>query len=274
MTPQPQKGIPKRTCFTVCDTTVVIGNSDGSIEVYSLPGMKLVGIHQDTDKAITKITCNSPFQFAVGSKDYYVRMYNIKFQGQEADDMEEGEVTQGQAEVELVHTFDGNKSTVTALRWVRVVDQWYIVSGSNDGYMHIWNAASGKCIYKLKEHSGAIMSIMYDPNMPGIIFSGGEDQMVHAIELAKAKNMASNDQTNPKSGTRTKVDAVEEREVYLISTNPQDKKRSKAPHLFKQSKTNSFEIAKHITKSKDTKIQTMFTSDGVKETIHSSMSTS
>jgi WD40 repeat protein len=74
---------------------------------------------------------------------------------------------------ELVTTFKGHNSPVTAVRWSP--DGKRIASGGKDGTVQIWDAASGSALVTYREHTAKVTALSWSPDSAAIV-SGSLDR--------------------------------------------------------------------------------------------------
>ena len=82
----------------------------------------------------------------------------------------------------LIHWLSGHKDQITCLLMIVVENQLYLISGSKDKTIRIWNMNSGRCETILYGHSSTINSIVLRNNC---LISGGNDGCIKTWDLDK-----------------------------------------------------------------------------------------
>jgi Prp8 binding protein len=60
-----------------------------------------------------------------------------------------------------------------------------IVAGCGDGTVVIWNSVSGKLLYKLPGHKGAVNDASFSPSEDNIVLSASSDRIVMLGEVGR-----------------------------------------------------------------------------------------
>jgi len=76
---------------------------------------------------------------------------------------------------ELLNEFKGHKNTSYKIDSVLTNDDAYVISGSEDNQIYIWDLVEAKNLAKLKGHQKEVCSLAVSPTSEGLLLSGSVD---------------------------------------------------------------------------------------------------
>jgi WD40 repeat protein len=85
--------------------------------------------------------CMTEAHVIIGSKNGLVRVYDLS------------------AERTTSRTMIGHKREITCLCAANVNEECLVISGSLDGTVRLWSAASGQCVQQLIEHTACVKCV-------------------------------------------------------------------------------------------------------------------
>lgn len=148
-----------------------VAHGDGYVSRWSTDGAfsLLLDWHLPVAEAALRCLAVHPSQelLAVGSSDHSIRLLN----------------RQGQEQMRLA----GHSNSVFSLLWL--AGGKYLLSGSRDAHLAVWETASGKLLDKIPAHMFTINHLLHIPEL-GVVASAGRDKSIKlwddkSLELLK-----------------------------------------------------------------------------------------
>ncbi|RKK81164.1 hypothetical protein BFJ68_g17652 [Fusarium oxysporum] len=84
-----------------------------------------------------------------------------------------------------LQTLEGHDSWVTSM--VFSADSQRLASGSDDGTIKVWDAATGKCVHTLEGHSDSVTSMVFSADNQWLA-SGSNDRAVKVWDAASVRH--------------------------------------------------------------------------------------
>lgn len=148
-----------------------VAHGDGFVSRWSRDGNKslVLDFHEAAAQAALRCLAVHPSgeMLAVGSSDHSIRLIN----------------RQGEEQLQLL----GHSNSVFSLLWL--ANGKYLLSGSRDAHLAVWETASGKLLDKIPAHLFTINHLLHLPEM-GVVASAGRDKTIKlwddkSLELLK-----------------------------------------------------------------------------------------
>lgn len=190
---------------------VLSGSLDGSVRIWDCRSKRPdpIQILEEAKDSVTSIFV-SDHEIVTGSADCSVRRYDIR-SGELISDFVGSPVTcvnltrDGQCVLtssldntlrlldkdsgELLNEYIGHKNTEYRVESVISSNDRQILSGSEDGFVFIWDLVSGKVVGKLEHESGSVLhSISYHPSQCCLITACGTTLHVWKSRLDQSMN--------------------------------------------------------------------------------------
>lgn len=205
--------LPKRSQFhyNSIHNLIAIGNTDGIIEIYSFPSLKLKFCFRDHTKLVNRIRWHSnPSSewsgwLATASDDGNIQLYNFNGMDIQSDDLLDHQNF-------FVGTLKGHKKQVSDISW-SLNQPHLIASASYDNSIQIWDVTTITPITNIREHELRVFCISWSHITKDVLFSGSEDQTVRLLNINKYKEF-----TTPP----TKPSKKKKRKASSISTEAQE----------------------------------------------------
>ncbi|KAJ2956227.1 hypothetical protein NQZ79_g7887 [Umbelopsis isabellina] len=178
-----EKGIQR------CDVAIsneagfmAIGNSDGSVEVYSLRTLRLVYTANNqtkrTNSMMWRMTNGTNGTYlATGSADATVCIHDLSDIPQ--DNLPAIPVPASS----FVQLYRGHLQEITEIAWSPTGNNELIASASSDGNIIIWSLEHDRIVHCIST-LGRVKSLCWSPTAPGLLYSGGEDHCVNVWRLS------------------------------------------------------------------------------------------
>ena len=102
----------------------------------------------------------------------------------------------------------------------------FILSGSDDGKVKLWDSTSGFCYVTFNEHLGAVSGVAFAPPAGKVVLSASMDGTVRAYDMARYRNFRTFTSPRPaqfgclavdSSGDLVAAGGVDVFEIYLWS---------------------------------------------------------
>lgn len=181
------KKLPKRSQFhyNPMYSLIAIGNTDGIIEIYSFPSLKLKFCFRDHTKLINRVRWHSNQSsewvtwLATASDDGNIQLYNFK-------DMDDIKLNNDLLEHQkyFVGTLKGHKKQVSDISW-SFLQPHLIASASYDNTIQIWDVTTINPIKNIREHELRVFCVSWSHITKDVLFSGSEDQTVRLLNINK-----------------------------------------------------------------------------------------
>lgn len=151
-----------------------VAHGDGVISIWEAESLQSLRLQQSitvSNAAIRSLLAHPTEQLlATGSSDGAVRLHNQRG--------------------ELLQTLAAHKSSVFSLLWL--AGGKYLLSGSRDAHLAVWETASGKLLDKFPAHLFTINHLLHLPEL-GLVASAGRDKTIKlwddkSLELVKVAN--------------------------------------------------------------------------------------
>ncbi|EDV38198.2 uncharacterized protein Dana_GF13839 [Drosophila ananassae] len=108
---------------------------------------------------------------------------------------------------------DAHESDINVISWNR--SDPFIVSGGDDGYLHIWDLRqfkSQKPIATFKHHTSHITTVEWSPREATVLASGGEDDQIALWDLAVEKDL---DQTQDSAQNEDEINNLPPQLLFI-----------------------------------------------------------
>ncbi|KAK2197367.1 bifunctional WD40-repeat-containing domain superfamily/WD40 repeat/G-protein beta WD-40 repeat/Coatomer [Babesia duncani] len=112
-----------------------------------------------------------PNLFASCSLDHTIKFWGVSM------DVLEGK-TVGMNITSPFFTLSGHKAGVNSIDFSTNLSLPYIVSGSDDFTIRVWDYQTKLCLQTLNQHTNCVMSVRYHPRLP-LIITSGQDSQIH-----------------------------------------------------------------------------------------------
>ncbi|KAG2172005.1 hypothetical protein INT43_001482 [Umbelopsis isabellina] len=161
---------------------IAIGNSDGSIEVYSLKSLKLVYTANNQTKRTNSMKWRMTngtdgIYLATGSADTTVCIHVL------SDIPQNNSPAIPVPATESFQVYRAHLQEITEIAWCPTGSNELVASASSDGNIIIWSIESG-CILSSISTIGRIKSLCWSPTFPRFLYSGGEDHCINVWNLS------------------------------------------------------------------------------------------
>ena len=205
--------------FSPDDKLIVSGSYDKTVRVWNVDsGQEMIKLNGHTDRVNSVAFSPNGELIASGSSDNTVRVWDVASYVQRTAIVSVGEVMK----------LEGHISTVNSVTFSK--DGKFIVSGSNDNTVRVWNVNSGEEMMKLGGHTNVVNSVAFS-NDGKCIVSGSNDKTVRVWNVASGGlHTLLNNQYGSSSVTTSNYYAGEEimkldhtDEVTSVAFSPDDK---------------------------------------------------
>ncbi|CAO3632891.1 unnamed protein product [Cunninghamella echinulata] len=180
-------------------TVLVSGSFDATIRIWDCKSSNLqpIQIIEDCKDSIMTIQVKNS-EIIAGCADGILRIYDIR-QGQLYEDYIGAPITSAKlsndqnctlistmdstirlmdkSNGKLLNQFKNHQQEKYKIDSVLSYNDAYVISGSEDGLIYIWDVLEGKIIKKVKSHSGTISTVDHHPSTFSFL-SGGDDGIV------------------------------------------------------------------------------------------------
>ncbi|CAO3684791.1 unnamed protein product [Umbelopsis ramanniana] len=193
-----EKGISR--CDVAVDNEtglLALGNTDGSIEVYSLSNMKLVYTANNQTKTINCMAWKPKRDgqhsyLATGSADTTICAHYLG----ETDNTKLQDIPL--PATTFLQVFKGHLEGITDLAWQPGETENKLASSSSDGNILIWDLEHGRPLNCISSFI-RVLSLCWSPTIPSTLFSGNEDHCIHVWKTDELRIMEENEQVIKKS---------------------------------------------------------------------------
>ncbi|KAJ1906647.1 hypothetical protein IWQ60_012030, partial [Tieghemiomyces parasiticus] len=206
-----------KRCEVALDSTddprlLTVGNTDGSVEVYRLPDLRLCEIllcHHGWISAVRfkrllvrkdgsggdGTADNAPCRWlmAVASSDSLVTIHDVTTHRLDHADVEPELEAEGDRPIlprsTALRTLRGHRQDVAALDWHPDPATPYLVTGSFDSSAIVWDALTGTQHALFTEHWGRCLAVAWDLIDHDIVNSGSDDQTVRRWSVRENRDV-------------------------------------------------------------------------------------
>ncbi|KAI8578664.1 hypothetical protein K450DRAFT_245947 [Umbelopsis ramanniana AG] len=194
-----EKGISRCDVAVDNDTEMLaLGNTDGSIEVYSLSNLKLLYTANNQTKTINCMAWKPKKDgqhsyLATGSADTTICAHYLG----KADNINNLQDIPLPATT-FVQVFKGHLEGITDITWQPGENENKLASSSSDGNILIWDLDRERPLNCIPSFI-RVLSLCWSPTIPSTLFSGNEDHCIHVWKTDELRVMEENEQVIKKS---------------------------------------------------------------------------
>lgn len=196
--------LPRRTCFDFNRdaSRLILGNADGSVELYSWPQLQLIYCGRPHQRLLNRIKWHPdsdrfPHLALCASEDSFIGLLNFE---QPHDATLEGKLT-------------GHSKSVYEIAFSSLQPE-VLASSSSDGTVRFWDLLLRQEIglhsLSSDNHPVKVFSVLWSSLEEGIIFAAGDDQSLSIKSLSSVSPPKPHPETHPaKKSTKTLVESSE-----------------------------------------------------------------
>ncbi|KAI8332303.1 WD40-repeat-containing domain protein [Chlamydoabsidia padenii] len=156
---------------------LALGNSDGSMEIYSLESLKVIyssNYHRKPISCFHWKDLDSYSLVASGCHDGDIAIHKIHHK------VDINPTALPTTETSPFGSLNAHKQTITCLRWSHHIDQSILASTSMDNLAIVWNIEPTPTVVGcFEKHCGRVYSVCWQYLEPDVLLTGGEDRFIY-----------------------------------------------------------------------------------------------